>query len=131
MKNLLRTLLVIALFGAALPSFADESSDTPRQSMELKIQDLKDRLALTPDQEQKLAPLIEDRNAKLRDLFARSSPDSSRADKRALFREARSIQEDFNDKLKPILTAEQMKQWEAFRKEARSEARERYRNRAN
>jgi len=131
MKNLFRMLVVAALFSTTLPSFADESSDTPRQAMEMKIQDLKERLALTPAQEQKLAPLIDERNAKLRDLFARYSPDGSRGDKRATFREARAIQEDFNDKIKPILTAEQLKEWEAFRKEARTEARERYRNRAN
>jgi periplasmic protein CpxP/Spy len=129
LTNLVRTLIVaVALLGAsALP--AAEPAESQRQAIELKIQELRERLALTPDQEQKLAPLIEERNTKLRNLFSRYGADASRREKRAMLSEAKSIQEGFNRQIEPILTADQMREWEAFRKEARAEARERYRNR--
>jgi hypothetical protein len=133
LKSLIGTVIVIGLLCAAFPAGAPaaEPTDTQRQAMELKIQELRDRLALTPEQEEKLTPLVQARNDKLRELFSRYDADSSRREKRAMFSEARAIQEDFSEKLKPILTTQQMNEWEAFRKEARAEARERYRNRAN
>jgi periplasmic protein CpxP/Spy len=129
LTNLLRMFIVAAaLLGtSSLP--AAEPSESQREAIELKIQELRERLALTPDQEQKLAPLIEERNTKLRNLFSRLGADASRREKRAMLSEARSIQEDFNREIEPILSADQMREWEAFRKEARAEARERYRNR--
>jgi hypothetical protein len=102
-----------------------------QQTIETKIQELRERLALTPEQEQKITPLLEARNAKLRDLRAKTSDDASRAEKMALLRQAKAIQKDFDAQLEPILSKEQMKEWQQFREEAREAARERYRNRQN
>lgn len=124
---------LVAAAGLATPSIprAAELSDAQREAIETKIQDLRERLALTAEQEQKLAPLLEERNAKLRELRAKSDPDASRREKRAMLSEAKTIQDDFDMRIAPILTQEQMKQWQEFRKEARSAAIERYRNRQN
>jgi hypothetical protein len=131
LKPLVRTLILAVMLGMAVsvPSNAAELTDAQRQAMDMKIQELRDRLALTPEQEQKLAPLLEERNTKLRNLFSRSGADASRREKRAMLSEARSIQDDFNRQIEPILTPDQRREWEAFRKEARAEARERYRSR--
>jgi Spy/CpxP family protein refolding chaperone len=125
--------LVAAAGIAAAPSItsAAEPSDAQRQALETKIQDMRERLALTPEQEQQLAPLLQARNAKLQELFAKRDPDASRREKRALLSEAKTIQDDFDKQIAPILTQEQMKQWQEFRKEARAAAIERYRNRQN
>ena len=129
-RTLIRTLAAIAVVGGVSNvALAQASTDAQRQTIELKIQDLKDRLALTPDQEQKLQPLLEARNAKLKAAFANYSPDASRRDKRAMMSEAKEIQENFTQQIKPILTPEQMSEWEAFRKENRQEMIDRYRNR--
>ena len=132
-RTLARTLLAIAVIGGGASNVAFSQAAAPtdaqRQTIELKAQDLKDRLALTPDQEQKLQPLLEARNAKLKGVFANYNPDASRRDKRAMMNEAKEIQENFTQQIKPILTPEQMSEWEAFRKENRQEMIDRYRNR--
>jgi hypothetical protein len=131
----LRSLLFVLVAAASIatPSIpsAAEPSDAQRQAIETKVQDLRERLALTPEQEQQLVPLLEARNAKLQELFANRDPDASRREKRALLNEAKAIQDDFDKQIAPILTKEQMKQWQEFRKEARSAAVERYRGRQN
>jgi hypothetical protein len=48
-----------------------------------------------------------------------------------MMREAKAIQKDFDTQLEPILTKDQMKQWQQLRDEARAAARERYRDRQN
>lgn len=121
--------LTVALSNAALAQ--DAPTGSQQQAMQMKIQELKDRLALTPEQEQQLQPLLEERNAKLRDLWAQHDPNASRREKRQMLSQARAIQQDFTQKIQPILTPEQMKKWEDFRKEAREEAMERYRSRQN
>lgn len=132
-KAFARSLIVAFILAAATAStaFAVEPTEAQREALDLKLQELHERLALTPDQEQKVAPILEERNAKLRDLWARHDPDSSRREKRALLSEAKAIQEDFTRQIQPILTKEQMREWEAFRNEMRAQAKERYRNQRN
>ena len=125
--------VLVAAAGIATPSIpcAAEPSDAQRQAFETKIQDLREQLALTPEQEQQLAPLLQARNAKMQELFAKRDPDASRREKRALLGEAKAIQDDFDKQIAPILTPEQMRKWQEFRKEARAAAIERYRSRQN
>jgi periplasmic protein CpxP/Spy len=129
---ILRSLLfaLVVLIGMTIAPAA-ELTDGQQQALETKIQALRERLALTPEQEQKIAPLLEARNQKLRDLRAKYGDELSRSDKRALLREGKAIQESFDAQLRPILTTEQMTEWQQFRDEARAAARERYRNRQN
>jgi hypothetical protein len=128
----LRTLLfaLIALTGMTITQAA-ELTDSQQQAIETKIQELRDRLALTPEQEQKIAPLLEARNQKLRELRAKYGEDASRREKLGMMREAKAIQKDFDGQLQPILTKDQWQQWQQFRDETRAAARERYRNRQN
>lgn len=116
----------------AAPSSAAEaepSKEQRQQAAELKIEELKERLKLTPEQEQRLAPLVQDRNAKLKALRERSGDAPSRRERRAMLKEARGIQENFIEQVEPVLTKEQFKEWEAIRTELRETARERMRER--
>lgn len=116
----------------AAPSSAAEaepSKEQRQQAAELKIEELKERLKLTPEQEQRLAPLVQDRNAKLKALRERSGDAPSRRERRAMLKEARGIQENFIEQVEPVLTKEQLKEWEAIRTELRETARERMRER--
>jgi hypothetical protein len=133
LRTVLQSLVITIAVSGAMTSgtLAAEPSDSQRQAMDVKIQELRDRLALTLEQEQKLAPILEQRNEKLKALWAQRDPDSSRREKRALLGQAKEIQEDFTRQIKPILSAEQMREWEAFRKEARDEAVRRYRSGQN
>lgn len=133
MKTLLRSILLAAVMGAALTpgARAADASDSRREAMEMKIQELRERLALTPDQERQLAPILQERNEKMKELWSRHGADSSRRARRAMLKEARRIQEDFTRKIEPVLTDDQRREWEAAREKARSEAIARYRSRRN
>jgi hypothetical protein len=128
----LRSLLfaLIVLTGITIVHAA-ELTDAQQQTIETKIQELRERLALTPEQEQKIAPLLEARNQKLRDLRANYGDDASRRGKMAMLREGKAIQKEFDAQIEPILTKDQLQEWQQLRAEMRSAARERYRNRQN
>ena len=121
--------LAVLLGGPSSAAEAEPSKEQRQQAAELKIEELKERLKLTPEQEQRLAPLVQDRNAKLKALRERSGEAPSRRERRAMLKEAREIQEDFVEQVEPILTKEQLKEWEAIRAELRETARERMRER--
>ena len=120
---------VAVLFAAPVSAAAAEPTEEQRQAAELKIEELKKRLNLTPEQEQRLAPLVQERNAKLKALRERSGNDTSRRARKAMLKEARGIQENFVEQVEPILTPEQLKEWGAIRAEMRETARERLRER--
>lgn len=115
--------------GASVLVSAAEVSDAQREAAELKIEELKSRLKLTAEQQAQLAPLVKARNAKLKELRAQRAGDGSRRGRRAMLKDARSIQEEFNQQLRPILTQEQMKEWQAIRAEVRATAKERWHER--
>ena len=87
--------LAVLLGGPSSAAEAEPSKEQRQQAAELKIEELKERLKLTPEQEQRLAPLVQDRNAKLKALRERSGEAPSRRERRAMLKEARGIQEDF------------------------------------
>lgn len=89
----------------------------------------KTRLALTPEQESQLAPLIDARNARLRELRSSAGGDTSRRARIATLKEARKIQEDINARIAPILMKGQQAEWEDICKEVRAAAKERMRDR--
>ena len=130
-RSLILSLLFLTAVPAGLPAFAQsaERTEAQREAMQLKLEELRERLALTPEQEEKIKPLIQERNEKLRALYASSNPNASRREKLGKLREARAIQQAFITRVDPILTKEQKKEWEAIRQEMKEAAMERRRNR--
>jgi DNA repair photolyase len=130
-RRALSILSVLVLFGAPQAGLADdnETERGRREAAELRIEELKERLALTPEQEARLAPIIEARNARLRELRSSAGGDTSRRGRIAMLKQARKIQEDFSAQIAPILTKEQQAEWEEIRKEVRAAAKERMRER--
>ena len=125
--------IATALALSSAQSFGQDAgpptSSTQREAMQLKLEDIRTRLALTPDQEAKIAPLFQARNEKLKALRDSSDPNASRRDKLGMLKEARGIQDDFVDQVEPLLTKEQKKEWEAIRKETQETAKARFRER--
>lgn len=109
--------LMLSLFAAA--SFA-QSADSP-----VTLDSLRERLALTPEQETKIAPLVQERTEKLKALRDSSDPNGSRRDKLKMLRQARGIQQDFVKQVEPLLSQDQKKQWDVLRKEMQENAKER------
>ena len=100
------------------------AADTPAgatsdERLQLLMQDTIARLKLTPEQQSRLKPLFEDRNQKLRALRDKYDAKSGRRNGRAMFREARQVQEDYEKKVLPILDATQAAEWQKMRQEAR------------
>ena len=67
--------------------------------------------------------LISEEADKLTEIDARHEDDTSRAQRRELFREGRDVQQDFRGRLAKILSAEQLAEWDRIRKEAIPELR--------
>lgn len=119
------------LLGASQGGLAQDTAGdgARREAVELRIEELKERLDLTPEQESRLAPIIDARNARLRELRSSAGGDTSRRARMAALKEARKIQADFSAQIAPILTREQQAEWEEIREEARAAAKERMRER--
>jgi hypothetical protein len=130
-KAALSIISATLLLGASHAGFAQTAAgdDARREAIELRIEELKERLELTPDQESRLAPIIEARNARLRELRSSAGGDTSRRARMETLKEARRIQADFSAQIAPILTQEQQAEWDEIRKEVRAAAKERMRER--
>ncbi len=92
------------------------------------MEEAKARLKLTPDQEVQLKPVIEERTVKLKAIREKHAGDSSRSAKRAMFKEARPVMDEYQQNVRAILTDEQETEWEKMRDEARKRLKEQYRN---
>jgi hypothetical protein len=124
-------LIAVALVSGVIQnvSWGAEVSQEQREAMQLKFEELRERLALTPEQEAKIAPLVQARNEKLKALRGSSGSEPSRRERLAMLKEARSIQQDFVERVEPMLTAEQKKEWAAIREEMKEAAKARRRDR--
>ena len=95
------------------------------EEVQQRLEAAKTRLDLTPEQEQRLRPIVEEEAKQLREIQQKYAGTTSRQDKRTALQEARAVQKDFRAKLEGILNPEQLSEWD----EMRSEARERFRQR--
>jgi hypothetical protein len=120
--------LLTALAVAALAISNLSQAAAPSQQP-LNIEELRSRLNLTPEQQAKIAPLAEQRRAKLQDIQSKLSSASSRRDKLGLMKEAKQVQDEFVGDVEPLLTADQQAEWQKIREEVRAQMRERVRNR--
>ena len=118
--------VVFAIYLACTQPCTAAESPAPAQ---MNIEDLRARLALTPDQQAQMAPLVEERKAKMAGIRSKLSAATSRRDKRSVLQEAKVIQDDFNSKVEPVLTQEQQAEWKKIREESREQMKERLRNR--
>jgi len=117
------TALVVAIRVSAQPARPDPSELRDRFAAS------KLRLKLTAEQEPKVRALLEDEAAKLRAVKAQYGSDDTLHTRTAKLREVRAIQDDLRARLKIVLTAPQLDEWDKLVDEARAEARERHRQR--
>ena len=86
---------------------------------------VRNRLSLTPEQEEKLVPLFQERRAQLQELRSRVEQASSRQDKRSLLREGKQQADTFNSKVESLLDVRQKQEWHELRNETREKVKER------
>jgi hypothetical protein len=94
----------------------------------LTMEALSSRLRLTPEQEAQVRPLVDEHRKRIAEIRANLERDHSSRSKRGLLLEEASIQEDFNSKLKSLLTDEQRTEWQRIRGEIRHQLKERWRD---
>jgi hypothetical protein len=114
-------------FGATSACAQGTEAVAPAEGSQMAIEEMRSRLALTPEQEAQISPLVAERNAKLNALRESSDPNGSRREKLGSLKQARGIQQDFVKQVEPLLSKEQKKEWAAMRDEMKETAKARLR----
>ena len=104
---------------------AAEATDEQKQEMSQRVENLKARLKLTPEQEEKLGPLVKEEAQKLKAIREKHKGDTSRAGKKQMMQEAKPVRDHFNQEVEKILTPEQMAEWKKIKEEKKEELKER------
>lgn len=125
------TLLLIA--AAAIPVSAYQQaqdpatpSDPSRERLEERLDSIKQRLALTPEQVEAIRPILKTEGQKLQALKDRAGDGGgSRRDRRKLGRELKDIRKSTDEQLSRVLSQEQMKELKAIREETRQQLKDR------
>jgi len=92
------------------------------------VEEARVRLKLTTEQEAQLKPLVQDRNQKLKAIRDKYAGQSSRRAKRAMFKEAQPVVENYQARVRTILNDEQEAEWEKMRAEAKERFKEQYKS---
>jgi hypothetical protein len=124
-KAILHTFVVALFLGTGLSPALASAAEDPRS--EVLIDELASRLNLTDEQRTRIAPALEQRNERMRDLLARRDSSARPRQRIALAREAKGIQDDFVNRVNPVLTKEQQAEWKRLREEMRGRLKERAR----
>lgn len=84
------------------------------------------RLGLTTEQAERLEPLVRERADALADIRDRYAGEDSRRARRAMFREAGPVIENYFARVRTLLKEPQYPEWEKMRAEARNRLDEQY-----
>ena len=122
-----RRIVVFTLATFIAASVSAQTSRTGGQSAEMaaeRLEEIKARLKLTPEQEAAVKPILQREFEKARSVIQALDKDSaSRREKRKAARELRTIRDDADRQLKTILTKEQLSELKRIREERREKLR--------
>jgi len=107
------------VFSLAMVSMARPPDSVP------SIDVVRSRLSLTPEQEEKLVPVFQERLDQLQELRSRLEQAPSRQEKRNLLREGKQQADRFNSKVESVLDVRQKQEWHELRNETREKVKER------
>lgn len=106
---------------------AQEQSTTQQQDqVQARIAEFKERLKLTPEQEEKVVPIFRQQMERAKEIR-----DKNQGDRRAMMKEMRNAQEDMDKQLAEVLDKDQMSELKKIRSERRDQMRENMRRRRN
>ncbi len=121
------SVLVFALLLiAAAPAWARQQSgaDQPREEVQQRLERIKERLALTPQQVEQMRPVLEDEVRRLKAVREKyDGSGQSRRARREIARELRDIRSAADERLQKILTEQQMAEMKKIREERRAQLR--------
>ncbi len=102
-----------------------EAPDQPaREQAQERLQQLRERLQLTPEQVEQLRPVFQEQIRKLQAVRDKYSGQQSRRSRMRMARELRDVREATDERLRKILSKEQMDELKKIREEARQQFRE-------
>ena len=107
----------------AAPAFAQDQ--TLRDSVP-SIDVVRNRLHLTPPQEEKLRPMFRQREQQLYETRSKLESAASSTEKSQVMRAAKSDAQSFNTQVESVLDASQKAEWRDLRDETREKVKERY-----
>lgn len=122
----IRAATVAMMLAAASAGVIAQQPAIDPAAVQAAIQEAKARLQLTPEQEAQLKPLMQERNQALKAIREKYAGDDSRRTRRAMFREAEPIVENYQARVRTILNDAQYAEWEKMRAEARERLKEQY-----
>ena len=125
MSGIRAATVAMALAAASVGVIAQQPAIDPA-AVQAALQEAKARLQLTPEQEAQLKPLMQERNQALKAIRDKYAGDDSRRTRRAMFREAEPIIENYQARVRTILNDAQYAEWEKMRAEARERLKEQY-----
>ena len=126
-RHAARAILAGILAFAAFMSVAQAPQPDPA-AIQAVIEEAKARLKLTPEQETQLKPMVLDRNQKLKAIRDKYAGDNSRRAKRAMFKEAQPVVDNYQARVRTILDDPQEAEWEKMRAEAKERFKQQYKS---
>jgi hypothetical protein len=87
---------------------------------------VRSKLELSPEQETQLRPLFEQRIAELQQIRGSVEQAATKADKRAVLRDAKQKQKAFNSSVESLLSPSQKTKWRELQSATREKLKQRY-----
>jgi Spy/CpxP family protein refolding chaperone len=127
MKRMIPTVLLVSCLagGPALLAQQSGTMDRAAQAQE-RLEQLTSRLKLTPEQTERLKPIVKQEVEELRAVRERLGSDTSRRGRATMLREMRGVQEKYAPQINAILTPEQQQEWKKIKEERRQQLKEQY-----
>jgi uncharacterized protein with von Willebrand factor type A (vWA) domain len=113
----------LAVCLAAAPQAPAASEDRAAKARE-RLEQLQARLKLTPEQTEKLKPVLQKQFEEMRQVRANNESDTSRRGKAKMLREMKDVQDKHADEIAAVLTPEQQAEWSKIRDEAKQKSRQ-------
>ena len=114
MKKVIVFALMVML--AVSSGFAQQRGGTPAERLQRQVDQLKEALALTPDQVTKITPILKESQEKQSAAFAKMREAGGNIDRDKMRADRQKDQAATDAKIKPILKGDQVKKLEDFRK---------------
>src|SRR5213075_797236 len=138
----MKKLLFVLALGFGVATFAQKTTTTttttksqmskmtPEQMTEKKLKKLTEELKLDAAQQQKVGPLLSERNMKVKDLkmhkdaLAAKGAAATSEEKKMLAQKMKAQKSDFEMKMKGVLTPDQFQKWLKMREEGMEKMKE-------
>ena len=117
--------LIACALACSLPLWAQESPAADRSGqVSERIEQLKARLKLTPEEVDKLKPIVQEEVKEMRSVRDRMGADTSRRGKATMLREMQAVQKKYEPQIGAVLTPEQKQEWKQIKEERKQKLQE-------